>query len=190
MILQEGQILYHGSYAPVPGIDLAFGEEGKDFGKGFYVTTDKDQAVSFIRLSTRKAIASGRVPPETSCGYLSVYRFHAADNLVQYEFETTNRQWLQFVAGNRLRDFSGIYSAQQLIHIAESDIIGGKIANDATNITLTNYMTGAYGAMGTRAADDFCISLLLPERLKDQYCFRTTKALAQLRFLKSTRVWM
>ena len=180
MILQEGQILYHGSYAPVPGIDLAFGEEGKDFGKGFYVTTDKDQAVSFIRLSTRKAIASGRVPPETSCGYLSVYRFHAADNLVQYEFETTNRQWLQFVAGNRLRDFSGIYSAQQLIHIAESDIIGGKIANDATNRVLVTYMSGTLGDMNDKDLIQLTVKRLKPEVLKDQWCFKTPLAVSCL----------
>ena len=53
------------------------------------------------------------------------------------------------------------------------DIIGGKIANDATNATIVAYMSGTFGKIGTEDADRICISLLLPERLKNQYCFRT-----------------
>ena len=33
-----------------------------------------------------------------------------------------------------------------------------------------------------------CISLLLPERLKDQFCFRSDKAISKLEFLKSEKV--
>ena len=179
-MLQEGQFLYHGSYAPVPSIDLAFGEEGKDFGKGFYVTTDKEQAVSFIRLSVRKAIAAGKVPPQTSSGFLSVYRFHAADKQLQYEFETTNRQWLQFVAGNRLRDFSGIRSPEQLLQILESNVIGGKIANDATNRVLVTYMAGTLGDMNDEDLIRLTVKRLKPEVLKDQWCFKTTLAVSCL----------
>lgn len=180
MTLQEGQFLYHGSYAPVPNIDLTFGEDGKDFGKGFYVTTNEEQAVSFIRLSVRKAIASGRIPPHTARGYLSVYRFHAADHLVPYEFETTDRQWLQFVAGNRLRDFSGLHSVQQLLRILESDIIGGKIANDATNRVLVTYMAGTLGDMNDEDLIQLTVKRLKPEVLKDQWCFKTPLALSCL----------
>ena len=42
--------------------------------------------------------------------------------------------------------------------------------------------------MGIEQADSMCISLLLPERLQDQFCFRSMAALSKLRFVKSERV--
>lgn len=147
--LHEPVVLYHGSFCEVTAPDLERCARYKDFGKGFYLTTDLAQAEAFAKITVRKSIANGIVAHAQNYGIISHFEYNS-----QY------------------------------------DVIGGKIANDATNITLTNYMTGAYGVMGTNAADNFCISLLLPERLKDQYCFRTTKALEQLKFLKSTRVWM
>ena len=36
MILKDGMLLYHGSYAPIDKIDLSMCASGKDFGKGFY----------------------------------------------------------------------------------------------------------------------------------------------------------
>lgn len=70
------------------------------------------------------------------------------------------------------------------------DIIAGKVANDNTNATITAYMAGVFGEVGTESADDICISLLLPERLQNQYCFRTEKALRCLTFVESEQVWI
>ena len=70
------------------------------------------------------------------------------------------------------------------------DIISGKIANDATNITITAYLDGLYGEIGSDTADTICISLLLPERLQDQYCFRTENALKTLKFERSEQIWL
>ena len=39
------------------------------------------------------------------------------------------------------------------------DVISGKIANDATNITITAYLDGLYGEIGSNSADSICISL-------------------------------
>ena len=55
MKLKDGMLLYHGSYAYVEEIDLAQCVEGKDFGKGFYLTSNPNQARSFIRSSIIKA---------------------------------------------------------------------------------------------------------------------------------------
>ena len=68
-------------------------------------------------------------------------------------------------------------------------MIGGKIANDAMNAIITAYMAGIYGTVGSERAAQLCISLLLPERLKDQYCFRTSRALETLPFMESDKVW-
>ena len=64
------------------------------------------------------------------------------------------------------------------------------IANDNTNATITTYMAGGFGELGTKQAEDICISLLLPERLQDQYCFRTEKALQCLTFVESEKIWL
>ena len=52
----------------------------------------------------------------------------------------------------------------------EDYLEAGKIADDATNATLTaSYLAGAFGTAGDKEADDFCIRQLLPNKLKDQY---------------------
>ena len=38
--LKNGMFLYHGSYAKVEKIDLGMCANAKDFGKGFYLTSD------------------------------------------------------------------------------------------------------------------------------------------------------
>ena len=68
------------------------------------------------------------------------------------------------------------------------DVVSGKIANDDTNATILAYMGNLYGSMGSEQADKMCISLLLPEGLQDQFCFRSEKAIYTLEFLKSEKV--
>ena len=63
------------------------------------------------------------------------------------------------------------------------DIAAGKIADDRTNVTITTYLVGGYGVIGSESADKACISQLIPERIKDQYCFRT------MRRLNASHLW-
>ena len=70
---------------------------------------------------------------------------------------------------------------------AAVDIIGGKVADDVTAITLNNYVAGAYGVPGTAQADRIAIELLEPERLTDHFCFRTPDAIRTQEFLRSDR---
>ena len=64
MTLQNGQILYHGSYIGVEQIDLSMGSDNKDFGRGFYLTTDERQARRFVGPSIRKAIRQNKIPAD------------------------------------------------------------------------------------------------------------------------------
>ena len=136
--LKDGFVLYHGSYCEVKEPDLAKCAKRKDFGQGFYLTTSKEQAESFLRTSIVKAIATGTIERE----------------------------------------------------MAKYDIIAGKIADDATNATLTAYLAGAFGTAGDQEADDFCIKQLLPNKLKDQYCFKTEAAIECLKFVKGEKIWL
>ncbi len=68
------------------------------------------------------------------------------------------------------------------------DIIGGKIADDQTARTLQRYIGGAdFGLPGTLEADRVAIEKLLPNRLNDQFCFRTQDAIDHLEFIRSDR---
>ena len=62
MKLEDGMLLYHGSYAQIDTIDLTVCATGKDFGQGFYLTESLGQARSFIKNSIRKAKGVGKIP--------------------------------------------------------------------------------------------------------------------------------
>lgn len=183
--LDQRTILYHGSFCEVSSPDLSKCAKYKDFGQGFYLTTDEEQAESFARISTRKAKESGIVPLEQNFGVVSSFEYIPA-NLSNKFFSTADANWLHSIVAHRKK---GLFDS--LIQDFEKyDIVGGKIANDATNVTITTYMIGTFGEVGSTQADEICIRLLLPERLKDQYCFRTVTALQHLSFVKSERIWL
>ena len=162
--LKDGFVLYHGSYCEVKAPDLAKCAKRKDFGQGFYLTTSKEQAESFLRTSIAKAIATGTIEEGQKFGYISTFEFNLSGNLETHIFEKADVDWY--------------------------DIIAGKIADDATNATLTAYLAGAFGTAGDQEADDFCIKQLLPNKLKDQYCFKTEAAIECLKFVKGEKIWL
>ena len=63
MILKDGMLLFHGSYTTIEEISLDQCTYGKDFGRGFYLTSDVNQAKRFIKTSVNKAIAFGLIDP-------------------------------------------------------------------------------------------------------------------------------
>ena len=145
--LQDGILLYHGSYIGIPEIDLNRCFGGLDFGRGFY-------------------------------------KFHYDPNILAYCFQGATIEWLHFVAANRKKDLF----PQLLKKYSTIDIIGGKIADDQTARTLQRYISGVdFGIPGTPEADKITIKKLIPNRLKDQFCFRTQDAINHLEFIRSDR---
>lgn len=183
-IPQDG-ILYHGSYTEVSQIDLSKCRFGLDFGKGFYLTSSKQQAIAYVPASVKKAKRRGILPDsfQESGGRISVFQFRPNPELFIHCFDEADAEWLHFTACNRSRDlFPELRRKYALV-----DIIGGKVADDLTAMTLNNYVAGAYGAPGTERADRTTIELLETERLTDQFCFRTPEAIASLKFIRSDR---
>lgn len=76
--LEDGMLLYHGSYVSIPDIDLNRCMGGLDFGRGFYLTSSYEQAYIYVQLSVRKAKHIGAVPKnfDPADGQISVYKFH------------------------------------------------------------------------------------------------------------------
>ncbi|WP_165054871.1 MULTISPECIES: DUF3990 domain-containing protein [unclassified Adlercreutzia] len=176
LTLHEGLILYHGSYARVEHIDLDRCAPGKDFGRGFYLTTDYEQARSFVALSIRKRKAD--TGEEVYGGYVSAFKVTAPHLLQFHAFEEADEDWLHFVAANRRNDLF----PHVIARYAGFDVIAGKIANDQTARTLQLYVSEAFGEPGTEAADQLAAATLMPNRLSDQYCFRTPEAVRCLTF--------
>lgn len=184
--LLDDMCLYHGSYCEVPIPDLKQCARHKDFGQGFYVTSSRKQAENFAKISVRRAVVNGIVDADRRYGLLSVYRFSSNESLSVKIYPTADAGWLHCIVGHRkTKTFSGVVHKSK-----QFDIIGGKIANDNTNATITTYMAGGFGEVGTKSAEDICIGLLLPERLQDQFCFRTDEALKCLSFVESEQIWL
>lgn len=174
--LSDNLILYHGSYAPINLVDLSKCKDGKDFGRGFYLTSSFAQAKSFIPMSVKKQVLKRNLDPNTDFGFVSVFKLHVTCELEFFKFDSTDSKWLHFIAANRKDDiFPEIKTKYK-----KYDIIAGKISNDQTAKTLQFYLNGAFGEPGTKIADDFAIKSLLPNRLEDQYCFCTEKAIQAL----------
>jgi hypothetical protein len=183
--LTDGMLLYHGSYCEVKTPELTKCASFKDFGRGFYLTSSREQAENFINTSLRKAKAQGLVEETQNYGVLSTFCFHQRDAVSCYLFQNADADWLHCVVGHRKSNtFPNVVDMMK-----KYDVIGGKIANDATNVTILTYLVGAYGTIGSAEADNLCIGRLIPERLKDQFCFRTDVGLECLSFVESEQIW-
>ena len=99
--LKDRFVLYHGSYCEVKEPDLAKCAKRKDFGQGFYLTTSKEQAESFLRTSIAKAIATGTIEEGQKFGYISTFEFNLSGNLETHIFENADVDWLHCIAAHR-----------------------------------------------------------------------------------------
>lgn len=187
MTLQDEMVLYHGSYAPIELIDLAKCTAGKDFGRGFYLTSDYEQAKKFISTSLKKARKTGLVVHDCHRGYVSSFIFHTPKPpLNVYTFPEADQEWLWFVSANRRAELAPEFISRLDPELERADVIAGKVANDATNPVIAAFLSGLYGSIESEGAASMAISLLLPDRLKDQYCFLTQRAVDCLKLLEVT----
>ena len=159
--LKDGFVLYHGGYCEVKGPDLAKCAKRKDFGQGFYLTTSKEQAESFLRTSIAKAIATGTIEEGQKFGYISTFEFKLSENLETHIFENADVDWLHCIAAHRKKKMFIEVERE----MAKYDIIAGKIADDATNATLTAYLAGAFGTEGDQEAAIECLKFVKGEKI-------------------------
>lgn len=167
--------VYHGSYTEVQEPDLMKCRAGKDFGRGFYATTDKQQAIKFSKLIAARQ--------NISFGVLNEYLLSDITDLKYYAFESTDMNWLNCIVGNRRKPYRHL--AEQW---ADYDILAGKVANDDTSTVINAYLLGIYGEVGSENAGNTAISNLEPENLKNQLCFKTERSLKKLCFIKSEKI--
>lgn len=89
-------ILYHGSNVAIDVIDLSKSRPGKDFGKGFYLSAEKQQA---IEMAESKVAFLGGEPIVTEFEFDS--NIIASGKLNVKTFNEYSEDWARFVYDNR-----------------------------------------------------------------------------------------
>lgn len=146
--------LYHGSNIEVKEPKIIKSDRRLDFGTGFYLTTSYEQAERWAELTT----ARRGVGRET----ITVFEFDETeiDSLNVLSFQQPDKDWLKYAANNRNNENAS----------DDYDIVIGPVANDRTAPVIIAYFAGIYDEEET-------IKRLLPQKLKDQYAFKTSASL-------------
>lgn len=158
-------VLYHGSNVEVPEPRLLKIQRNLDFGKGFYTTTDLRQATTWA-----KRVAARLRQSE---GFVTVYELDDTKlrDLRILSFARPSVDWLHFVSESR--------KGEKMME--EWDLVIGPVANDQTMPVLALYLDGMYN-------EKEAIKRLLPQKLKDQYAFKSEKAICLLEYKEVIRV--
>lgn len=159
--------LYHGSTVAVKNPEILTPARTLDFGKGFYTTTDFDQA--------RKWALNKKRILKTDSAVVSVFEtdddFLEKHDLNILNFRKADEKWLDFVLANRTDiNFTHNY-----------DIIKGAVANDRVYASINAFENG------------FMEKKTLLKELKtwvyvNQISFHTERALKILSFLREISV--
>lgn len=122
--------LYHGSYMGIDSIDLSMTKPGKDFGRGFYLNPDYNQALLWAESRVR-TLQDGE-PVVTSYEFDFDSALEAGLNVKIFDDYT--EEWAEFVVGNRRN------ASNTTCH--PYDIVIGPIANDNVGRQIQFYMQG------------------------------------------------
>ena len=150
--------LYHGTASDFDEEDVTRGKGYKDFGKGFYLTGDKEHAirmakrVRIIEIAKRKRM---NVQDADVSAYVYEHQLDF-DLLKNSQFnikEFCNGdviEWVDFVLANR----------QSPNKTHDYDVVIGATADDDTRISLDTYRMGAYGKVGSDTAKQALVPAL------------------------------
>lgn len=155
--------VYHGSTVIVDKPDISFSKDYLDFGKGFYVTSYKEQAENW---AVRKAMR------KNSKGIVNIYELDDdLSNLNVLKFSDDNI-WLEFVCN--CRNGSDEYKAY--------DIIIGDVADDKVFRVVEMYFKGIWDKKRT-------LEELKYYKRNNQICIVNQDALnKKLRYIESYEV--
>ena len=151
--------LYRGSNIQVDKPRILESLRALDFGAGFYTTSSREQVEKWAEIVTKRR--------QTGVPTISSYSFDekAATELKILKFDFPDGDWLDFVVANR---------KEQPVS-ANYDLIIGPVANDQAIRTVNNFQNGYFN-------EDIAVQILRPQKLKDQYAFKTDAALHYLHF--------
>lgn len=118
-------ILYHGSNCEFDEIDLMRSKPGKDFGRGFYLSADREQAVEMAKIKV----------DQMESGTPTVMAYEVDDDkmnsLQVLGFDDYSEEWAKFILMSR--NNSTTKPAR------DYDIVIGPIANDRVGVQLWRF---------------------------------------------------
>lgn len=161
-------ILFHGSTLVVEKPLVDYGRPELDFGPGFYLTHDREQAERWAQTK------AGRM--RDGQAILNIYRFDekAFSEQLAYQrlvFADYNQEWLDFIADSR----KGHSPWRDL------DWIEGGVANDSVISTVDAYVDGFIFA-------EQAIGQLVNERLRHQVCIRHQSIVEQFLTFEQAKI--
>lgn len=122
--------LYHGSNVEIDSIDFSKCKPGKDFGKGFYLNPNYEQARG-MAIRTTRTLGIGKV---------IVNEFQFDDSVLDTGklkikiFPDYNAEWAEFIVRNRKNRTS--------TPIHDYDLVIGPIADDTVGVQIRRYIQG------------------------------------------------
>ena len=165
-------MLYHGSNLAVEEPAIKRGIRGLDFGDGFYLTSDIEQASKFSVTVRDRAIRLRTEP--VGLPLVSVYEYdehNAQKNLIVYAFTKPDSEWLDFIKQNRQKEYNGQFY----------DIVSGPVANDDVFASIRLFERGILSF-------ETVINELKTWVFKNQYCMKSSQALQYLSFCEAFEV--
>lgn len=153
-------ILYHGSNILIDKIDLSKSKPNKDFGRGFYLSDNEEQALEMAKFKT---LTLGGEP------LISIFEFDEniiTNNTLKVKvFQDYSEEWADFVFANR----------EGLDNVEEYDIVYGPIANDTVGLQIRKLKSGNIDKV------EFLNRLKYMKGITFQYYFGTENAIKTLK---------
>jgi hypothetical protein len=154
--------VYHGSTEIVEHPTILYTQRLLDFGKGFYTTTNQEQAEKWALIKQKRVGITAK-------SFVTVYdiddRLFESINFKVKVFHEANEEWLDFVVRNRRENINHLY-----------DIVIGPVANDTLYQAFTLYETGILTKQET-------IVRLKIHSLFDQISFHNAEVLTTLGYI-------
>lgn len=117
--------LYHGTNKDFDKIDLSKSKPNKDFGRGFYLSADYEQALNMAQVKVE----------QLETGNLVVQTYEIADDgwdsLHVLRFDNYSEEWAKFILLNRNNPTN--------LPVHGYDVVIGPIANDRVGVQLWKY---------------------------------------------------
>ena len=162
--------VYHGSIEKIQKPNLESSRLSTDFGKGFYTTTDYEQAKNWSYQKKRRKVKLGS-DESTIKRFVNVFEYIPDLNLSYLNYEDATSDWFLFVYQNR--------RSEKLIH--DYDIVVGPVAEDKVQRTLQFYENKEYSIKTA-------IEKLKTELLSNQISFHSENALKCLSYIESIEI--
>lgn len=161
--------VYHGSLEIVTNPSIEILNFKTDFGKGFYTTTDYEQAKRWTKIKRDRALNES--DKMSLSKYVNSYEYTPNKELNVLEFMNATSEWIDFVFANR--------NSEELLH--DYDIVVGPVANDNLYATLRLYERNFI-------SKEEAIKTLKTYKLSNQISFHTERALQTIKFINAEEV--